>query len=220
MILVQLNDRRDSFVWTLTKKFFSVQSMYNDLMRGVGVPNNCLDWKIKVPLKIKIFLWYLKQGVILIKDNLVKRKWNGCTKCCFCSEEENIQHLFFECHMARWDWNAVNISFGFQPPSSMANLFGSWLKIFPPKLKNQSLIGAAAICWALWLSRNDVVCQRLKANSFLQVFFRGTYWIKIWPILSKEEERDCLKNGCQKLEITIMEVFSKAGWNFRKRIKS
>jgi len=28
----------------------------------------------KIPLKIKIFLWYLKKGVMLTKDNLIKRK--------------------------------------------------------------------------------------------------------------------------------------------------
>jgi len=31
-------------------------------------------WKAKMPLKIKIFLWYLKRGVVLAKDNLIKRK--------------------------------------------------------------------------------------------------------------------------------------------------
>lgn len=126
----------------------------------------------------------------------------------------------FECHLARGVWSAVSISFGFQPPSSIANLFGSWLTNFPPKLRKQILVGVAAICWALWLSRNDVVFLRSKPNSFLQVLFRGTYWIKSWSILSKEEERSSLKKGCQKLEITSMEVFSKAGWNFRNRIKS
>jgi hypothetical protein len=30
-------------------------------------------WKLKVPLKIKIFMWYLKKEVILTKDNLVRR---------------------------------------------------------------------------------------------------------------------------------------------------
>ena len=37
----------------------------------VNVPNvNKGFWKLKIPLKIKKFLWYLKRGVILTKDNL------------------------------------------------------------------------------------------------------------------------------------------------------
>jgi hypothetical protein len=32
---------------------------------------------MKIPLKTKIFMWYLKRGVILTKDNLARRNWNG-----------------------------------------------------------------------------------------------------------------------------------------------
>ncbi|WVZ51124.1 hypothetical protein U9M48_002300 [Paspalum notatum var. saurae] len=32
-------------------------------------------WRLKIPLKIKIFLWFLKKGVLLTKDNLVRRNW-------------------------------------------------------------------------------------------------------------------------------------------------
>jgi hypothetical protein len=31
-----------------------------------------------VPLKVKIFMWFLYHKVILTKDNLAKRNWNGC----------------------------------------------------------------------------------------------------------------------------------------------
>jgi hypothetical protein len=51
--------------------------MYNDIMTRVGVPFDISSWKVKVNLKIKIFLWFLRQGVILTKDNLAKRKWKG-----------------------------------------------------------------------------------------------------------------------------------------------
>jgi hypothetical protein len=39
-------------------------------------------------------------------------------------------------------------------------------------------LGAAALCWALWISRNDIVFNRSKPNSCLQVIFRGAYWIR------------------------------------------
>ena len=49
---------------------------------------------MKVPLKIKIFMWFLYQKVILTKDNLAKRNWNGIKCCSFCDIDETIQHLF------------------------------------------------------------------------------------------------------------------------------
>lgn len=47
------------------------------------MPYNRYLWKIKVPLKVKIFLWFLYKGASLTKDNLVKRNWHGNEKCCF-----------------------------------------------------------------------------------------------------------------------------------------
>lgn len=122
--------------------------------------------------------------------------------------------------MARMVWSVVSITYGFQPPTNMAALFDSWLRNFPSRLRNQILIGVTAICWVLWLSRNDVVFQRAKPNSSLQVIFRATHWIRSWAILSKEEEKDLLKKGCQRLEVIAMDLYSKAGWSIWRRIKN
>ena len=52
-------------------------------------------------------MYYLKQGVILTKDNLSRRNWGGNKTCCFCSKVETIHHLFFECFYAKFLWRAV-----------------------------------------------------------------------------------------------------------------
>jgi hypothetical protein len=44
-------------------------------MKREKISGNEVFWKAKLPLKIKIFLWYLKKWVILTKDNLSKRRW-------------------------------------------------------------------------------------------------------------------------------------------------
>jgi len=59
-------------------------------------------WKAKIPLKIKTFMWLIKHNAILTKDNLIKRKWRGDPQYRFCSEPETVNHLFFECSMARF----------------------------------------------------------------------------------------------------------------------
>jgi hypothetical protein len=73
--------------------FFSLKYMYAALVnKGVRV---LLDiWQIKISTRIKIFLWYLKKGVTLTKDNLARRNWNGDTRCSLCHSPESIQHLF------------------------------------------------------------------------------------------------------------------------------
>ena len=46
--------------------------MYLDLLDGHKRYLRKYIWKIKVPMKIKIFMWFLHRKVILTKENLVK----------------------------------------------------------------------------------------------------------------------------------------------------
>jgi hypothetical protein len=86
----ELTGEKDVFVWGLhSSGTFSVKSMYAALINnGVRVSQDL--WQIKIPSRIKIFLWYLKRGVILTKDNLARQNWNGDKKCCFCHHPETI----------------------------------------------------------------------------------------------------------------------------------
>jgi len=47
--------------------------MYTNLVNEHSAHDDCIAaWRLRVQLKIKIFLWYLKKGVILTKDDLLK----------------------------------------------------------------------------------------------------------------------------------------------------
>lgn len=104
---VNLNDSKDETVWGLTKNgIFSVKSFYTGMKMQeaasmMGVIHKKI-WQIKVPLKIRIFLWLLLKDSVLTKDNLKKRGWKkGNETCQFCDKKESIQHLFFDCPMTR-----------------------------------------------------------------------------------------------------------------------
>ena len=83
MVHINLVEEQDEFMWELDLTgVFTVKTHYRGLINQ-NVPNrNKKLWKLKAPLKIKIFLWYLKRGVILTKDNLAKRNWQGSQQCC------------------------------------------------------------------------------------------------------------------------------------------
>jgi hypothetical protein len=57
-------------------------------------------WKLKVMLKIKICLWYLKKRVTFRKDNLSKKELASKVKYCLCSSVETIKYMFFDYHFA------------------------------------------------------------------------------------------------------------------------
>jgi hypothetical protein len=131
---VQLNNENDKFVWGLTTSGqYTVKSMYMDLINDNTKYLRKYIWKMKVPLKIKVFMWFLHRKVILTKDNLVKRNSTGSELCCFCDRKESIQHLFFDRTLAKIVWRIIYTTFGLVPPKNINNLFGNWLKDIPKK---------------------------------------------------------------------------------------
>ena len=161
---VELSHEQDTFRWTLsTNGRFSVKSHDAALMLR-NIPNvNKELWKLKAPLKFKIFLWYLRKGVILTKDNLAKRNWQGSLSCASCHKEETIQHLFFDCRLARSVWSVFLMATGINQPQNVDHMFGDWLQGFNSMLKPLLLLGAAVLCWALWICRNDLVFEKKKS---------------------------------------------------------
>uniref|UniRef100_A0A453CEQ8 Reverse transcriptase zinc-binding domain-containing protein n=1 Tax=Aegilops tauschii subsp. strangulata TaxID=200361 RepID=A0A453CEQ8_AEGTS len=128
LIDVQLSDQPNWMQCTLTKNgVFTVKSFYMDLINSGPIPRSLHIWKIKVPLRIKIFMWFFHKQVILTKDNLIKRRWVGSSCCCFCDHDETIQHLFLECPLAKLLWRTIHIAFNINTPVDIGSLFGTWL---------------------------------------------------------------------------------------------
>jgi hypothetical protein len=75
---VHLNDEKDNFIWGLTNSAqYTVKSFYLDLINDDTKYLKKYIWKMKVPLKIRIFMWFLHYKEILTKDNLLRRNWVG-----------------------------------------------------------------------------------------------------------------------------------------------
>jgi hypothetical protein len=118
----------DDFRWNLHPiGKFSVGSLYKAIIQfDIPVNNNKKILKMKIPLKPKIFGWYLRRGVILTKDNLVKQNWHGSTQCvCSVIKDETIKHLFFHFRFARSIWSLIQVASDLYPPTSVANIFGN-----------------------------------------------------------------------------------------------
>jgi hypothetical protein len=72
---VVLNDNEeDRLIWTLSPSgVFSVKSFYLAMQSCGSVPYKFL-WKVKLPLRIKIFMWLVLKKSILTRDVLLKRR--------------------------------------------------------------------------------------------------------------------------------------------------
>jgi hypothetical protein len=216
---VSLSNEPDKFKWRLnTSGIFSVKSMYADFLNGHTVFLKKYIWRIKVPLKIKIFMWFLYKKVLLTKDNLAKRRWNGCTDCVFCGSKETIDHLFISCSFSRLVWRVVHFTFNIPPPANITNLFGNWLNGIGKKTKALIRVGVCALVWAIWNCRNDVVFNRVSKPNFLQVIHRAASSIHMWSYLLPTEQREPLDTGCNRLMAVVRAIFSQGGWLHTKRI--
>ncbi|KAJ4810914.1 RNA-directed DNA polymerase (reverse transcriptase)-related family protein [Rhynchospora pubera] len=90
----------DDFIWRLNSiNSFSVNSLYK-LQKAFPKPNSSLAsiWNLKIPPRMKIFMWRLAQDRLATLDNLKRRGWHLPNRCCMCnSQEETSQHLFNDC---------------------------------------------------------------------------------------------------------------------------
>jgi hypothetical protein len=143
---------------------------------------------------------------------------------CFCSKKETIQHLFFGCHFVKFIWRSIHVIFGIREPINVSDLQYNWLLNIESSHRTKMLTGAVAICWEIWLSRNDTVFDKCSPKTYMQVLFRGTYWYHLWALLQRrEEDRAWIKDVYRRLESTrlestVMQIFTSFGWRFSNRI--
>ena len=132
-----MNGGKDKIKWTLTAdKKFSVKSLYKELITsGLKFPRKYL-WKIKVPAKIKVFLWLVNKKSVLTRDVLLKKGWKGKKECVFCGQDESIDHLLFTCSAASLLWSLVRCVCGLKTiPLNVKEFFGDGLANFTKKTR-------------------------------------------------------------------------------------
>jgi hypothetical protein len=96
----------DQILRELSKsKQFTTESLYKLLTAG-GITSKLARkiWKCKVALKIRIFLWQTIQDRLQTTHQLKNRIWKGKDACAICGSREDVDHLLFQCPMAKFVW--------------------------------------------------------------------------------------------------------------------
>lgn len=65
-------------------------------------------WQLKIPPRVQFFLLLFSKNKILTRDNLSIRKHLDDKSCLFGSQPEIVQHLFFDCVVARQMWECLS----------------------------------------------------------------------------------------------------------------
>lgn len=142
---------------------FSVQGAYDFLIfEGVNDCKINYLWKLKIPLRVKVFLWLAARNRILIADNFARKGWYGLSLCVLCSADvETLEHILFSCTYARTVWNRLDHGASNSQQLLLSNLSGDLATRW--NRSRRSLKGRpktffdlyfAAACWELWNQRN------------------------------------------------------------------
>ena len=100
---ISFTDEEDSLIWQFNSHgVYSSQSLYKVInFRGISPVFVPAVWALKVPPRVHFFLWLLSKNKVLTRDNLSIRKKIQDSTCLFCSEVETVNHLFFNCVLAK-----------------------------------------------------------------------------------------------------------------------
>jgi hypothetical protein len=67
-------------------------------------------WKLRVPSKVKIYIWRIMQETIPCRVVLANRHVPVNTQCPLCQcGAEDIKHMLFECPRARLVWERLGL---------------------------------------------------------------------------------------------------------------
>ena len=168
---------KDQLVWPEVKNgMYSVKSGYfwlrdkdrpsHNILNSVlaSIPTafwKCL-WGLKVPPKIRCFLWKSMHGALATKANLFRRKSSPSPMCPLCNRhDETTEHLFLRCPwvVTVWFGGCLNLRLqGMDLCDWVVWLKETFLSVRGTKEeKCERLQYVAFCCWHIWLARCDFV---------------------------------------------------------------
>jgi hypothetical protein len=200
---VQISPNSDQIVWGLSKsKQFTTGSLYKFLTaRGVTSRLAKKIWKCKLPLKIRIFLWQATQDRLQTTHQLKHKNWKGRGTGFTCGSREDVDHLLFQCPMAKKLWVFLSEALGWDEyPSSMSDLLFVWLPGKFGVCYQTSLFYFAWMAWALWTTRNKISIQRVFPNRPIDIIFLGLSCLQKWRILMTKGARDTVETLVEVLK--------------------
>jgi hypothetical protein len=196
---IQFDGTTDSLIWKFEAKgVYSVSSLYAIVnFRGIMPVHIPSVWKLKIPPRVYVFLWLLFYNKLLTRDNLHKRQELHDLSCVFCSEEENIPHLFFDCVVARELWKQISVITKIHGQVNLLAISSLWIC---DKTHVVSNIVHAAALWSLWKSRNEVCFNKRSWSCMQVIYLKVAYTLVRWKLLCPEGSKRELEGAILALK--------------------
>ena len=136
---------------------FTTSTAYKMMQNsGVKCPFSRIIWKLKVPHKVRVFIWIAIQNKLLTQEALRAR---GCmveAGCHLCHDTgiESARHILYTCAYSVGFWNMLLFRHGFRPTlQAYGKVFDMWWSQRKTMSQQQGRLWDAVFaagCWALW----------------------------------------------------------------------
>ena len=197
----------DTVSWSLSSSGkFTVQSLYNKLTEGPTLDIARGLWKASIPLKIKVFLWQLFRDRLPSSNNIAIRHGPSDGSCALCGAHEDANHIFFQCHLARFAWSAVREAFAQNwNPHTVSDLRGILLA-------HRGSFGrvlwrcVGALCWSQWTTRNKMTIEHKFPNHPADIIFKCHLFLQTWTPLGKRRDADRMMEAMERIRTIQVEA--------------
>jgi hypothetical protein len=182
----------DKVIWALEKsKTFTTKSLYRFLTNR-GMPSKVAGfiWKCKIQLKINFFLWQTFNNRLPVGQSLIRRGWKGNDKCCVWGVLESIDHILFDCVLARMIWAILKEAFDLESvPRSLKSFSEDWLQGKGPLPSRLLMFLFAGFSWTLCVTRNKMAIERSYPKTPSDVLYAALSLLQKWIMLLKEGDK-------------------------------
>ena len=185
---------------------FSTKSLYLAIAPSLGHEALSSIWEIRLPLKIRIFLWQWIRGRLPSGVEVLKRNGPGDGCCPLCGPEEDSNHIFFTCVSAQFLWSCFReIVGGSWDHNNFPALFAE-LQAIPPALRHIRWLTIGVLAWTLWTVRNKLVIQRIPLRRATDALFKWSGYLQLWRPLSRPRERDAITSIITQLRAMALRM--------------
>lgn len=162
ILSIPVNKNEDTWYWKFDKLgLYSVKSAYDSIQDEKFGPVSADNsgfwrqlWNLKIPPKVKHFLWRAVTGSLPTKDNLRCKQVQISSCCPVCQNyAESTLHILVTCSFAEVCWLNSDTPY----VTGEFHTFGDWLQLVFQQCSKMEVQSKVMICWTLWKNRNDLV---------------------------------------------------------------
>lgn len=157
----------DTLIWNHNSGVCSVKSAYQSLLNWTSYePRSQISswtwiWKLRVPLKIRLFIWKCAHHRIPTKSIIFSHSTDSSQLCPRCQETETPMHVLRDCVFAKNIWLLYGQSSLL--PNFFTLPFQSWCKVNLSISCLSSYIPWSTVfaftIWVIWLGRNSFIVR-------------------------------------------------------------